>query len=442
MNNKKQQQKKKQQQRKQRQKPAQCRNCHEYHEIEKCPFKFCIFCFSPDFGRHHSCDRSFVKNKLTSIGSYQRYVRNLSVGRDFDAVLAQLKEERNSYNLFSKEWIADFVGGSFDSMDVSTFENIHQLEENISSALWKTPFKVMNVEADIASITIDDIAEYVGAEEKISVFDAHEQKPKPMKMKKFLEIWNSATRAEILNSISMKLPPQNPFFKCPEIFKNVSWQQKISTLPKYMQFKDADFLHYCLLSMAGSFTTFHADFSGTSAYLYCYKGEKNFYLIEPTEENIEVYRRWNRNRYTSPFFQLPELRSSIQKVILREGEMLYLPGGYFHAVFTPQDSITFSGNVLHENNIPTQLQIHAIDVETTNKDDRMEEFELINSFIAYQLFSKDLKTIETIPHADYKCLIPFMQTWLKSKLFKDNEKKKIKKTLENMLIFYHVSQLQ
>uniref|UniRef100_A0AC34FGI8 JmjC domain-containing protein n=1 Tax=Panagrolaimus sp. ES5 TaxID=591445 RepID=A0AC34FGI8_9BILA len=427
--------------RKRQQKPEQCSNCHDYHKLANCPITFCTFCYEPDYKKDHKCNRAYVKSKLNSIGSYLRYVRNLLITKDYDALKAQLQEERPSYNICSPGWINDFVGRQYESPAIPTFINTLDFEQKMSTATWKVPFKISNLEADVNPITVDDIVQFVGPDEVMDVFDVHTQVTESMKMKTFGEKWNSSNRERILNSISLKISPANPFFHCPEFIKSISWQQKITTLPKCMQLKDVDYHHYCLMTMGGSFTNFHADYSGSSAYLYCYKGHKIFYLIEPTEKNMEEYSHWDREASTTPFILDSELRASIKQVVLQEGETLYLPGGYFHAVFTPEDSITFSGNFLHEHNIPIQLKVHSIDVEMAGKNYQMQEFELINSFIAYQIFFKDLKTIEVMPNADFKCLVPFIQEWIKNKLISDYEKK-MKQTLKNMITFYHISQLQ
>ena len=47
------------------------------------------------------------------------------------------------------------------------------------------------------------------------------------------------------------------------------------------------FLHSC-------FSDFHIDFGGTSVWYHIFKGEKIFYLIQPTSSNLSFYERWHR----------------------------------------------------------------------------------------------------------------------------------------------------
>lgn len=44
--------------------------------------------------------------------------------------------------------------------------------------------------------------------------------------------------------------------------------------------------------------------------------------------------------------------------------VLYVPSGWIHAVYTPEDSLVFGGNILHSFNIPMQLSIHEIENRT------------------------------------------------------------------------------
>ncbi len=39
----------------------------------------------------------------------------------------------------------------------------------------------------------------------------------------------------------------------------------------------------------GSYTDFHIDFGGTSVWYHVVKGEKQFFLIPPTPENLAAY---------------------------------------------------------------------------------------------------------------------------------------------------------
>ena len=103
------------------------------------------------------------------------------------------------------------------------------------------------------------------------------------------------------------------------------------------------------------FTDFHIDFGGTSVWYHIFKGEKIFYLIEPTTNNLSLYERWQRlSGQNETFFG--DMVDKVYKIVLKEGQSIFLPTGWIHAVYTTQDSHVFGGNFLHSLNIQLQLK--------------------------------------------------------------------------------------
>lgn len=43
---------------------------------------------------------------------------------------------------------------------------------------------------------------------------------------------------------------------------------------------------------------------------------------------------------------------------------IFLPAGWIHAVYTPEDSLVFGGNFLHSFNITEQLRVAAMENST------------------------------------------------------------------------------
>lgn len=43
---------------------------------------------------------------------------------------------------------------------------------------------------------------------------------------------------------------------------------------------------------------------------------------------------------------------------------MFCSAGWIHAVYTPEDTLVFGGNILHSFNIPMQLTIHEIENRT------------------------------------------------------------------------------
>jgi lysine-specific demethylase PHF8 len=118
---------------------------------------------------------------------------------------------------------------------------------------------------------------------------------------------------------------------------------------------------YCLISAGNSYTDFHVDFGGSSVWYHIVKGEKVFYLIEPTEENLKIYEKWLCVKNHSEVF----LGDKVKKCYIfkiTEGNTIFLPTGWIHAVYTPNDSLVFGGNFLHSYGIPLQLRIYDMEV--------------------------------------------------------------------------------
>ncbi|KAL3091983.1 hypothetical protein niasHS_005933 [Heterodera schachtii] len=145
--------------------------------------------------------------------------------------------------------------------------------------------------------------------------------------------------------------------------------------------------HFCLVGMRGSYTDFHIDFGGSSVWYHVFRGEKVFFVARPSAQNLAEFLRWQRldgRARSETFFGdcLPP-GEQLFRVHVRERETLFLPSGWIHAVFTPEDSLVFGGNFLHSLSVPMQLKIYemelAADIEERFK---FPFFELCNFYAA------------------------------------------------------------
>ncbi|KEP53580.1 JmjC domain histone demethylation protein [Rhizoctonia solani 123E] len=107
----------------------------------------------------------------------------------------------------------------------------------------------------------------------------------------------------------------------------------------------------------------HVDFAGSSVYYHILKGSKVFYFVKPTPANLNAYEKWSgsENQGTTWFGDLVD---KVVKVELSAGNTMIIPTGWIHCVYTPEDSLVFGGNFLHSYNIPTQLRIRDIEINT------------------------------------------------------------------------------
>ena len=113
---------------------------------------------------------------------------------------------------------------------------------------------------------------------------------------------------------------------------------------------------YCLMTVAGCYTDFHIDFGGMSVWYHVLRGEKVFWLIPPTDDNLKLYEEWTLSgRQGDVFFG--DSVDKCGRVEVRAGNTLLIPSGWIHAVYTPEDSLVFGGNFLHSFAIEKQLRV-------------------------------------------------------------------------------------
>ena len=83
-----------------------------------------------------------------------------------------------------------------------------------------------------------------------------------------------------------------------------------------------------------------------------FKGEKIFYLIEPTDENLQKYADWSRSPTESETF-LGDCVSHCYRMHLREENTVFIPAGY---VVKQNNSASFGAFFLHLDGFMRYIQ--------------------------------------------------------------------------------------
>lgn len=103
------------------------------------------------------------------------------------------------------------------------------------------------------------------------------------------------------------------------------------------------------VSGRGARTRLHRDPFGTEAMLCQFYGEKQLLMFEPSHADKVM----NKGEYVDPLsvnglkFPLFETLAPTYEDVLRPGEILFIPGGWFHDVLSLSDSISITWNFVH-----------------------------------------------------------------------------------------------
>lgn len=116
---------------------------------------------------------------------------------------------------------------------------------------------------------------------------------------------------------------------------------------------------YLLLGPEGAYTDWHVDFAGSSVWYHVVKGKKVFMAAPDTEHNIRQFLNWSSSDDQNDF--LGERLEKCVRLELNEGDTMFLPGGWFHAVSTPEDSVVVGGNYINPLRLKQLLTVRKIE---------------------------------------------------------------------------------
>lgn len=185
-------------------------------------------------------------------------------------------------------------------------------------------------------------------------------------------------RKEIINQTSWEISNIEELKRCiqiPEFVRDMDWVTTLTPDEVKISGSYISIEKYIVTSAGLAYMDFHMDFSGTSVWYHIYSGSKLFCLIKPTEEVIQSFVEWYNSELDVHFIDrlLKDLKESLVNLVINgivmfvevnEGQTIIIPGGWIHAVYTPNDSVAIGGNFLHGFAIKTQIDCDAADAET------------------------------------------------------------------------------
>uniref|UniRef100_A0A8B9BRV8 Lysine-specific demethylase PHF2 n=1 Tax=Anser brachyrhynchus TaxID=132585 RepID=A0A8B9BRV8_9AVES len=216
---------------------------------------------------------------------------------------------------------------------------------------------------------VSDVENYVGA--SVDVTDVTKQKDCKMKLKEFVDYYYSTNRKRVLNVTNLEFSDtrMSSFVEPPDIVKKLSWVENY--WPDDALLAKPKVTKYCLICVKDSYTDFHIDSGGASAWYHVLKGEKIFYLIKPASANISLYERWQSAANHSEMFFADQV-DKCYKCTVKQGQTLFIPSGWIYATLTPVDCLAFAGHFLHS--LSVEMQMRAYEVERRLKIVSLTQF--------------------------------------------------------------------
>jgi hypothetical protein len=121
-------------------------------------------------------------------------------------------------------------------------------------------------------------------------------------------------------------------------------------------------MKYLLLGPQGAYTDWHVDFAGSSVWYHVIKGRKVFMAAPSTSENVTQFLKWSKSSSEQKRFLGSQLEQRV-RVELNQGDTMFLPGGWFHAVSTPEDSVVVGGNYINPLRLQEAFKVRCIETQ-------------------------------------------------------------------------------
>ncbi|KNE62073.1 hypothetical protein AMAG_07327 [Allomyces macrogynus ATCC 38327] len=207
-------------------------------------------------------------------------------------------------------------------------------------------------------LTVTQVAEIVGADVVVDTVDVASQVSVPVDLASWATYFNSPLRDSIYNILSLEFSdtPLNDLVVRPRVVRDLDLLDRV--WPASRADDKPKVTIYCIMSVANSYTDFHIDFGGSSVFYHVIKGSKIFYFIEPTEKHFELYRQCHINETPTDLFELADV---VYAAVVEAGQVFFIPSGWIHAVFTPEDSVVIGGNFLHLGALDMQCRIDHLE---------------------------------------------------------------------------------
>ncbi|RMZ84626.1 hypothetical protein DV737_g1191, partial [Chaetothyriales sp. CBS 132003] len=212
-------------------------------------------------------------------------------------------------------------------------------------------------------LTVRTVAELYGKHNTVAVIDVKSQESKNLTLEQWADYYEAAGDKPIRNVISLEVTqcPLGRVMRRPKAVRDLDLEDAVWTADARGSQKRRHVQYYCLMSVADSYTDFHIDFGGSSVYYHILRGTKTFFFIPPEERYLRKYEEWCNSQDQSDTW-LPSLcNGNVTRVDLHPGDTAFIPAGWIHSVWTPDDSLVIGGNFLTA--IDYELQLKVVQIE-------------------------------------------------------------------------------
>uniref|UniRef100_A0A674HGI2 PHD finger protein 8 n=1 Tax=Taeniopygia guttata TaxID=59729 RepID=A0A674HGI2_TAEGU len=292
----------------------------------------------------------------------------------------------------SAQFIRELRGRTFPSADEVLLRpsgaqlTVEYLEENsFSVPILVARHEGLGMTLPPPSFTPRDVLHHVGADKVVAVLDVGRQAELRMRLGDFVAYLGGPRRERVLSVTGLEFSDTrlSNLVQTPRIVRKLSWVENL--WPGESARERPSVQKFCLMGAKDSYSDFHIDCGGTSAWYHVLRGEQIFYLARPSAANLALFEAWSSSRNQPELFFGDQVDRCF-RCHLRQGQTLFIPTGWIHAVLTPVDSLAFGGHFLHSLNIGMQLRAYELQRRLNTPDlAKFPNFETICWYVGRHL---------------------------------------------------------
>ncbi|EXJ76391.1 uncharacterized protein A1O5_00899 [Cladophialophora psammophila CBS 110553] len=217
-------------------------------------------------------------------------------------------------------------------------------------------------------LTVRKVAELCGPEESVPVIDVKSQETKGhFTLQQWADYYELEGEKPIRNVISLEVShtPLGRLIRRPKVVRDLDLDDHVWEADAETRIKKKPVSFYCLMSAADSYTDFHIDFGGSSVYYHILRGRKTFFFIPPEDKYLKKYEEWCNSDSQNETWLGDLCGGNCTRVDLHEGDTAFIPAGWIHSVWTPEDSLVIGGNYL--TRLDYDMQCKVVNIEKVTK---------------------------------------------------------------------------